>query len=118
MRPRTVGEKQPYLLGYSAAISVFSPCATAFQLCKVYSKAVPLPRLAALSAQIFPHQTCLKLLQMNLATPVKESCNPWAAFFVVGVLQGGVYGQSNVHFATKLKLSSTASLKGSTVNAL
>ena len=69
MRPRTVGEKQPYLLGYSAAISVFSPCATAFQLCKVYSKAVPLPRLAALSAQIFPHQTCLKLLQMGVPVP-------------------------------------------------
>ena len=111
-RPRTVAEKQPYLLGYSAAISVFSPLATALQLCKVYSKSVPMPHLAALSARIFPHQTALKLAQMNAATPVKEYCNPWAAFFVVGVLQGGVYGQSNVHFATKLNFSSTASLKG------
>lgn len=33
-RPRTVPEKQPYLLGYSAATSVFSPLATAIQLCK------------------------------------------------------------------------------------
>lgn len=112
MRSRTLYEKQPYLLGYSAAISVFSPCATAWQLCKIYNKSVPLPRLAGLAAQIFPHQTALKLMQMNAATPVKEYCNPWAAFFVVGVLQGGVYGQSNVHFANKLQLSTKASLKG------
>jgi hypothetical protein len=46
-----------------------------------------------MSAAIFPHQTALKLLQMNTATPVKEHLNPWAAFAVVGVLQGGVYGQ-------------------------
>ena len=111
-RSRTTAEKQPYLLGYSACISLFSPIATAFQLCKVYNKSVPAPRLAALSARIFPHQTALKLAQMNAATPVKEYCNPWAAFFVVGVLQGGVYGQSNVHFARQLQLSSTASLKG------
>lgn len=111
-RPRTLAEKQPFLLSYAAGISIFSPSATAWQLCRVYSKAVPVSQLARMSMAIFPHQTALKLLQMNAATPVKEHLNPWAAFFVVGVLQGGVYGQCNVHFAKKLELSSTASLKG------
>ena len=111
-RPRSLVEKQPFLLAYSSVISVFSPTLTAWQLCRVYSKQVPIQRLATLSMSIFPHQTALKLAQMNAATPVKENLNPWAAFFVVGVLQGGVYGQCNVHFANKLKLSSAASLKG------
>ena len=112
-RPRTLSEKQPFLLSYSAGISVFSPCATAWQLCRVYNKKVPLAELARMSLVIVPHQCALKLAQMNCATPVKEHLNPWAAFFVVGVLQGGVYGQSNVHFANKLKLNKTpASLKG------
>ena len=35
-RPKTLAEKQPYLLGYAAGISVISPAATAWQLCKVY----------------------------------------------------------------------------------
>ncbi len=112
LRPRTLPEKQPFLLGYSFGISIFSPSMTAYQLCKVYKKAVPPTQLARLSAAIVPHQTVLKLLQMNAATPVKEYLNPWAAFAVVGVLQGGVYGQCNVHFARKLELSSTASMSG------
>lgn len=111
-RPRSLYEKQPFLLAYSGVISVFSPTLTAWQLCRVYSKQIPITRLATLSMAIFPHQTALKLVQMNAATPVKENLNPWAAFFAVGVLQGGVYGQCNVHFANKLELSSAASLKG------
>lgn len=112
LRQRTLQEKQPFLLGYSFGISLFSPAMTAYQLCKVYSKAVPPLQLARLSAAILPHQTALKLLQMNAATPVKDYLNPWAAFAVVGVLQGGVYGQCNVHFARVLALSSTASMRG------
>lgn len=111
-RPRTLQEKQPFLLGYSLCISVFSPSMTAFQLCKVYKKAVSPLRLARMSAAILPHQTLMKLVQMNIATPVKEHLNPWAAFAVVGVLQGAVYGQCNVHFARALKLSSNASMQG------
>jgi hypothetical protein len=40
-RPRTVLEKQPYLLQYGAGISIFSPYLTSLQLCKVYHKRVP-----------------------------------------------------------------------------
>ena len=112
LRPRTVLEKQPYLFGYSFGISIFSPTATAYQLCKVYKKPIGPATLAKLSLRILPHQTFLKLAQMNAATPVKEYLNPWAAFAVVGVLQGGVYGQCNVHFARVLELSNNASMKG------
>lgn len=111
-RPRTLAEKQPYLLGYGIGISLLSPTLTAYQLCKLYNKPVSPMRLATLSVRIIPHQTCLKWAQMNTATPVKEYLNPWLAFAVVGILQGGVYGQCNVHFARVLHLSNSASMAG------
>ena len=78
---------QPVLLAYGACISTASPALTAYQLTRVYGKAVPPSQLARMSVAIFPHQTVLKCLQMNAATPVKEHLNPWFAFGVVGVLQ-------------------------------
>ena len=108
-RPRTFLEKQPYIFGYGAAISLVSPAATAYQLCRLYKLTTKSPlQLLGMSAAIFPHQTVLKAAQMNASTPVKEHLNPWAAFAVVGVLQGGVYGQCNVYFSRALKLGSSA----------
>jgi len=111
-RSRTLWEKQPYMLAYGAAISIFSPTATAYQLCKLYKIRPATSQLVRLSISIFPHQTILKTLQMNVSTPVKEHLNPWAAFAVVGVLQGGVYGQANVSFANALKVGKVASMAG------
>ncbi|CAB9519847.1 unknown protein [Seminavis robusta] len=111
-RPRTFAEKQPYIFAYGAAISVFSPAATAYQLCKLYNLQPSMGRLARLSAPIFLPQTALKAAQMNASSPVKEYLNPWAAFAMVGVLQGGVYGHINVHFSKALELGKVASLRG------
>ena len=63
--------------------------------------------LAKISFRIFPQQTALKCLQMNLATPVKEHINTWMAFGVVGVLQGGVYGQCTTYVSRALSLAKT-----------
>ena len=103
---------QPYILGYSSAISLVSPTLTGYQLCKVYSCPVGMPRLMRIGFGILPQQTALKTLQMNAATPVKEHVSPWLAFGVIGVLQGGVYGQANVAFSRALKLSQNANLAG------
>jgi hypothetical protein len=107
-RPRTTLERQPYLFGYGAAISLVSPAATAYQLCRLYQIKPTSSQLLRISMTIFPHQTLLKVLQMNASTPVKEYLNPWAAFGVVGVLQGAVYGQANMHFAKVLGIASTS----------
>jgi len=111
-RSRTFFEKQPYIFVYGGAISVFSPTATAYQLCKLYNLQPSMGRLVRMSAPIFLPQTALKAAQMNASSPVKEYLNPWAAFAMVGVLQGGVYGHSNVHFSKALKLGTVASLRG------
>lgn len=107
-RPRTFLEKQPYIVTYGAAISLVSPAATAYQLCRLYKVSKPPSQLLRMSMAILPHQTVLKAIQMNASTPVKEYLNPWAAFAVVGILQGGVYGQCNVHFSKALQLGKTA----------
>ncbi len=60
-----------------------------------------------LSAIVFPVQTFLKSIQMNISTPVKEYLNPWMAFAVVGILQGGVYGQCNMYFSKTLGIGKT-----------
>ena len=58
------------------------------QLGKLYRRPLPAGQLLKASARIWPHQTLLKVAQMNLSTPAKEHLNPWAAFAVVGILQG------------------------------
>jgi hypothetical protein len=112
LRPKTFAEKQPYIVGYGAAISCISPLASSYQLSKLYNLKPTTPQLLRMSAQVFPQQVLLKAIQMNASTPVKEHLNPWAAFAVVGVLQGAVYGQANVHFSQALQLGKTVSLLG------
>ena len=98
-RPRTFLEKQPYITGYGTALSLVSPALTGYQLCKLYKVQKPTSQLLKLAFRIFPHQATLLSLQLNASTAIKDMLNPWSAFFVVGVLQGGIYGFSNVHFS-------------------
>jgi hypothetical protein len=110
---KTFLQQQPYLLAYAGAISLISPAATAYQLCKLYKLQRPSSQLLRMSMSIFPHQTALKVIQMNSSTPIKEYCNPWMAFAAMGVLQGGVYGQCNMYFSKALQLgTTTASIAG------
>lgn len=112
LRSRTISEQQPYIFAYGAAISVFSPTATAYQLSKLYNLKPTMGRLIRLSGPVILPQTILKATQMNASSPVKEYLNPWAAFAMVGVLQGAVYGHANVYFSNALKLGKVASLTG------
>jgi hypothetical protein len=113
MRPRTFMEMQPYIVAYGAGISLFSPIASVYQLCRLNPQvAASNSRMASLAARVFPIQTLLKTIQMNVSTPVKENLNPWAAFAVIGVIQGGVYGQCNIYFSKQLEISKNLSLAG------
>ena len=96
---------QGYLAVYSGIISTLSPSLTTIQLLKTFNKSVSAKELASISLRIFPHQCFLKWAQMNAATPVKEHANPWVAFGVVGVLQGGVYGQCTTYVSKLLGLA-------------
>jgi hypothetical protein len=112
-RKRTFLEMQPYIVSYGALISLVSPLATIYQLGKLNPQ-IPLPlgRMITLSAAIFPIQTLMKTIQMDISTPIKEALNPWFAFAAVGILQGGVYGQANIYYSKKLGLNKEVNIKG------
>ena len=112
-RNKTFMEKQPYIWAYGFFISLVSPIASLYQLKRLN------PQLKLTRAQMFrlpysilPVQTILKTSQINVSTPIKESFNPWLAFGLIGVLQGGVYGQANIYFSKKLKIGKVYSYKG------
>ena len=107
-RPRTFLEKQPYILGYGTALATVSPALTGYQLCRLYKIQKPPAQILRLAFGIFPHQALLLSTQLNASTAIKDLLNPWSAFFVVGVLQGGIYGFSNVHFSKAWTLGTSA----------
>jgi len=110
-RTRTFLEMQPYLIAYGSVIGCVSPLASCYQLVKLNPHVqVPFKQMLRLSFAILPQQAALKDAQMTIATPIKKYCNPWAAFALIGVLQGGLYGHSNVHFANSLGIGSRPSL--------
>jgi len=78
-REKTFTEQQAYIFGYGAGISLFSPFATVYQLCKLTPElaTTSYATMGRLSAMIFLPQTFLKVAQMNISTPVKEYLNPW-----------------------------------------
>lgn len=105
-RPLTVLEMQPYLMGYSCALSFFAPLAMVYQLSALHPEVRVSPKkMFLVSVAIVPHQTILKMIQMNAATTVTKSMNHMAAFAMVGILQGAVYGQANIFFAKTLKIA-------------
>jgi hypothetical protein len=104
-RPRTFIELQPYMFTYGGFISTVSPLASLYQLIRLNSQVqITMGRMLYMSGIVFVPQTVLKAIQMNISTPVRKSINPWAAFWVIGVLQGGVYGQANIYFSKTLGL--------------
>mmetsp|Transcript_31848 Transcript_31848/g.53731 ORF Transcript_31848/g.53731 Transcript_31848/m.53731 type:complete len:291 (+) Transcript_31848:76-948(+) len=106
MRPRTMMETQPYLLGYSAVTSLIFPMSTIYNLGKLNPQIpVKFSRMASLSARVYPVQTFMRSLQMNASTHVKDQIDPWIAFALARVLQGGIFGQCNVYFSKQLGIA-------------
>jgi len=95
--------RQGLLFCYSAGISCFSPPANLYMVKKLHGYTQPV-NWFRMCARIYPAQVGLRMVQVNLASPIKDNLNPWAAFAALGVLQGVVYGHANVTFAKALKL--------------
>lgn len=109
-RPKTFYEKQPYILSYGTALATVSPALTGYQLCRLNKIYKPPSQIVRLAFGIFPHQAVLLSCQLNASTAIKDVLNPWAAFFVVGVLQGSIYGFSNLHFSKAWNLGTATAL--------
>jgi len=111
----TYAKKQILMVGYGVSLSLFSPMANLYQLRALYpcirARLLESPGLATrLCASIYGQQVLLRIMQVNLSSPVKDHLSPWLAFGVMGVLQGGVYGHANIHFARKLNIDRTLTM--------
>ena len=113
-RKRTFLELQPYLLAYGTGLSCVAPICTIYQLIRLTPAVhgTPFKKMVELSVRVLPIQSILKTIQMNVSTPVKEYTNPILAFGIVGILQGGVYGQMNIFFSKQLKISKDLKISG------
>lgn len=104
-----------YLSAYCFGTSLFTPAACLYNLTKLNpamrAQLTPVSAMR-LATRILPHQTVLKALQIGASTPVKENLSPWAAFSLVGVLQGGLYGHANIFFLKTLKSNKVVSYAG------
>lgn len=75
-------------------------------------KAIQSELLSVSTERILAHLCCTSRVSVNASTPIKEYLNPWAAFAVVGVLQGGVYGQATIYYSQQLGLNKKVDLRG------
>jgi len=102
--------RQALFAGYSLGISVFSPMMNLYQITRL-NPGVKASYLR-LCTSIYPQQAALRMVQVNVATPIKDNMNPWVAFAALGVLQGGIYGHANIELARRLGVGSAVKLSG------
>jgi hypothetical protein len=101
-RPRTFLEKQQFFLAHSVGLTFFSPLACCYHVLKLNPQVqVSFRNLIPMVARIFPSQVGLRMILTNVCTPIKENLNSWAAFGMIGILQGAVYGHANIYFASQ-----------------
>ena len=55
---------------------------------------------------IFPQQILFRYGQLHASTLCKENISPIPTFGIIGILQGGVYGHSNLYFSKRLGITS------------
>ena len=108
-------QKQRLMLGYSVGISFFSPMANLYQVQKLYFNKSGLKAFdrygIRLCSRIYLQQVLLRMVQLNLSTPIKENLSAWPAFASIGILQGAVYGHANIYFAKQFNIDTLLSYK-------
>eukprot|EP00287_Rhodomonas_sp_CCMP768_P009630 CAMPEP_0196744476 /NCGR_PEP_ID=MMETSP1091-20130531/57731_1 /TAXON_ID=302021 /ORGANISM="Rhodomonas sp., Strain CCMP768" /LENGTH=330 /DNA_ID=CAMNT_0042091033 /DNA_START=131 /DNA_END=1123 /DNA_ORIENTATION=+ len=121
-RPLSFLELQPHLLWYGLTISSISPVVWGYQMSKLNPQVkTTVANIAMLSLSVIPTQALLKMLQLNLGTPIKRHLNPWCAFACMGAIQGGVTGQASVFFSRAFGIGNpklTDALRGYQLSAL
>lgn len=98
-----LNSRESLFLQHSMFISIFSPITSLYQTCKLFDK--PFMLNLKLVPRIFLPQIALRYTQTYLSSTCKDVFNPVVAFGIIGILQGGVYGHSNLYFSDKLHIS-------------
>ena len=98
-------EKERCILFHSTGLTFFSPLSSLYQVTRLYNLGnhILLKNIRYIP-NIFPGQVLMRYGQSHIATECKDHLNPLPAFGLIGILQGGVYGHSNLYFSKKLGL--------------
>ena len=96
-------EKELCFIKHSVVLTMFSPLASLYQTTSLFNK--PFWTNTRLVPFIFPQQIFLRYGQLHLSTLSKENVSPIAAFGLIGILQGIVYGHSGLYFSKQLGLT-------------
>ena len=92
--------KEKSFLYHSSTITLFSPLASLYQTSTLFNKSF-ISNLKFVP-RIVPQQILLRYGQLHISTQCKDQFSPITAFGIIGILQGIVYGHSNLYFSKQL----------------
>lgn len=98
-----INSRESLFIQHSTIVSLFSPIASLYQTSKLFGQ--PFQSNLRHIPPIFLPQIFLRYTQTSLSTDCKDIFNPLIAFGFIGILQGGVYGHSNLYFSDKMNIS-------------
>lgn len=106
--------KEKNFFYHSLSISCFSPLTSLYQNTRLYNIAnknkIFMKNIKYLP-HIFPQQVLFRYGLLHASTLCKDNFSTVSAFGLIGILQGGIQGHSNVYFAKKLNITKTIKIK-------
>ena len=107
--------KEQNFIKHSLCMSIFSPIASLYQIIKIFNvqknmglvgknKSIFFKNLKHVR-YIYPQQFILRYAQIHVSTKVKENLSVIPAFGLIGILQGGIYGHTNLYFSNKFGIT-------------
>lgn len=101
-------KNEKYFFYHSSIISCFSPISSLNQITQLYpqyyKKNILIQNLKQIP-KIYPQQVALRYCQLHLSTLCKDYCSPIFAFGLIGILQGGIYGHTNLFFSKNMNIT-------------
>ena len=109
-------KREKCFLSHSISMTFFSPLSSLYQITQLYNldqkrglvklHNSPFVQNIKYIPRIFPQQVLLRYGQLHLSTLCKqqEEIPTVVAFGIIGILQGVVYGHSNLYFSKKLNI--------------
>ena len=106
--------KEKKFFYHSLSISCFSPLTSLYQNTRLYkmnNKNTLFIKNIKYLPNIFPQQVLFRYGLLHASTFCKDNFSQLSAFGLIGILQGGIQGHSNVYFAKKLNITKTIKIK-------
>ena len=104
-------KRERCFLYHASSMTLFSPLSSLYQTTRLFNlKSSTFFRNIRYIPHIFPQQILFRYGQLHVSTLCKENISPIPAFGIIGILQGGVYGHSNLYFSKRLGITSNVKI--------